>query len=150
MSAADCFADAVSPVIARAGSGWQTVLADLSMILFMVTASALRERPPPPDPVRPVILPALGEPVALWRQGAGAPSLNGWIASVAPDPRLRLTIIAEPMAQAEALALAKTAERPARVVIEPGAEGISAALTFDLPIPVAQPLPRKITKESER
>ena len=30
---------------ARAGSGWQTVLADLSLILFIVMASAVNETP---------------------------------------------------------------------------------------------------------
>lgn len=35
-------------MIARAGSGWQTVLADLSLILFMVTAAAVQDAPAVP------------------------------------------------------------------------------------------------------
>ena len=51
------------------GSGWQTVLADLSMILFMVTAAGVSQSPPepPPSAAQPPQTPALGEPVALWR-----------------------------------------------------------------------------------
>lgn len=125
-------------MIARMGSGWQTVLADLSMILFMVTAAGVSQSPPDPPPDRspaaalPLRAPALGEPVALWRGGAGAPALGEWLARH-PDPRLRLTIVA-PAVQAEAaLALARAAGRPARVVLEPGGEGQPlAALTYDL------------------
>ena len=71
-------------------SSWQTILADLSLILFMVTASALanssdgplgsdqdqparphaKARPLPP----PQIIPALrAEPVGVWRL-----CCNGW------------------------------------------------------------------------
>lgn len=119
-------------MIARMDSGWQTVLADLSLILFMVTASALGEvenRPPPAAPQKPV-LPALGEPVALWRQAPGSPSLTEWLAR-ANDPRLRLTIMAAPEQAQAALDLAAGAGRPARILIEPGSDGVVAALTFD-------------------
>ncbi|HNN54797.1 MAG TPA: hypothetical protein PKG84_00505 [Novosphingobium sp.] len=121
-------------MIARMGSGWQTVLADLSMILFMVTAAGVSQSPPEPPPTaaQPPQTPALGEPVALWRDETGAPTLGQWLA-LHPDPRLRLTIIA-PAEQAEAaLALAHEAGRPARVVLEPGRTGLPlAALTYDL------------------
>ena len=42
-------------MIARVGSGWQTVLADLALILFMVTASAVSQAQddPPPEPGAP-------------------------------------------------------------------------------------------------
>ncbi len=128
-------------MIARMGSGWQTVLADLSMILFMVTAAGVSQSPPDPSPpaTLPPQAPALGEPVALWRGGAGAPALSEWLARHS-DPRLRLTIVA-PAVQAEAaLALARAAGRPARIVLEPGGEGPPlAALTYDLG-ETAQPL----------
>ena len=63
-------------MIARAGSGWQTVLADLSLILFMITAAAASELPTAPVSKHAVpVLPALGEPVAVWRAGPDAPSL---------------------------------------------------------------------------
>lgn len=133
-------------MIARAGSGWQTVLADLSLILFMVMASAVNEAPasaPPP----PAMLPALGDPVALWRAGAGSPPLKDWLASAAPDPRLRLTIMA-PLTEAEAaLTLAAEAGRPARILIDPAATGLIAALTYDQPPPLAQGLQSEPAKE---
>jgi hypothetical protein len=135
-------------MIVRAGSGWQTVLADLSLILFMVTASAVNQAPvsaPPP----PAVLPALGDPVALWRAEAGAPSLKDWLASAGPDPRLRLTIMA-PAAEAEAaLMLAAQAGRPARILIEPGATALIAALTYDQPPLLAQGLQPPLPKETK-
>ncbi len=140
-------------MIARAGSGWQTVLADLSLILFMVTASAVSQAPPDPPPAaaarpEPAVLPALGEPVALWRAGQGAPALAEWLAASAPDPRLRLTIMAAPDQAPAALDLARNAGRPARVLIEPGATGIVAALTYDQAL--AQGLQGSPAKETAR
>ncbi len=135
-------------MIARAGSGWQTVLADLSLILFMVSASAVSQAPPSAPPAI-TALPALGDPVALWRAGAGAPPLKDWLASVVPDPRLRLTIMAAPADAAAALALAAQAGRPARVLIEPGAGGLIAALTYDQAAPLlAQGLQNEPQKET--
>jgi len=136
-------------MIARAGSGWQTVLADLSLILFMVTASAVSQAPPAvPSRPEPAVLPALGEPVALWRAGQGAPALAEWLAASAPDPRLRLTIMAAPDQAPAALNLARNAGRPARVLIEPGATGIVAALTYDQAL--AQGLQGSPAKENAR
>lgn len=123
-------------MIGRSASSWQTVLADLSLILFMVTASALGDAPsakpppPPPVPAQPAV-PALGEPVALWRDAPGAPPLKQWLAQSAADPRLRLTILAAPEQGQRALALAAGAGRPARIVLEPGRSGVEAALVYD-------------------
>ncbi|MFM5924014.1 MAG: hypothetical protein ACKOPG_07515 [Novosphingobium sp.] len=132
-------------MIARMGSGWQTVLADLSLILFMVTASAVSQTPAVPGQARPV-LPALGEPAAVWRQAAGAPPLASWLAA-SPDPRLRLTIVAAPAEAAAALKLAGAAGRPARVLVEPEASGIAATLTYDKAVPLAHGLQRGPAKE---
>ncbi|WP_428331786.1 hypothetical protein [Novosphingobium sp.] len=99
-------------MIARmASTGWQTILADLSLILFMVTASALANAPDGPlgpagDPLpashprapgpapKPAPIAALvhAEPIGVWRAAAGAPPLGQWLHDVARDPRLRLTI----------------------------------------------------------
>lgn len=141
-------------MIGRSASSWQTVLADLSLILFMVTASALGDAPeantPPPPPSVPVqpAIPALGEPVALWREAAGAPALGDWLAQSANDPRLRLTILAAPEQAARALALAATSPRPARIVLEPGRSGVEAALVYDQGEPLAQGLQNKPAKEN--
>ncbi len=122
-------------MIARMGSGWQTVLADLSLILFMVTATALSDSPakaPPPAPPAPLALPALGEPVAVWRSEPGGPSLEDWLASQTADPRQRLTLVAAPVDGPSMLDRAARLARPARVLIEPGLSGPPyAALTFD-------------------
>lgn len=139
-------------MIVRAGSGWQTVLADLSLILFMIMASAVNEAPAaaPIAAPTPNVLPALGDPVALWRQAPGAPPLRDWLASAAPDPRLRLTIIAPPAEAEAALALSASASRPARVLIEPGSNGVVAALTYDQAAPLAQGLQPVTAKENSR
>lgn len=141
-------------MIARAvGVGWQTILADLSLILFMVTASALANAPdgplgtedaPPPPHVapRPAVAPLpRTEPVGVWRPGAGVPALPQWLNEVAGDPRLRLTITVHyapggrDAALREAAALDRAAGAhgdTARIVVEPGQPaGASAALGYD-------------------
>jgi hypothetical protein len=121
-------------MITRAGSGWQTVLADLSLILFMTTAAVVAEPPAPaapPSRAAPA-LPALGEPVAVWSGVPGGPALKDWLAQTASDPRLRLTILASPAEADTALRLAAGAGRAARVLIEPEASGPPlATLTYD-------------------
>jgi hypothetical protein len=121
-------------MIARSGSGWQTVLADLSLILFMTTAAVVAEPPAPtaPPPRAAPTLPALGEPVAVWSAVPGGPTLGDWLAQTAQDPRLRLTIVASPAEADTALRLAAGAGRAARVLIEPEASGpLLATLTYD-------------------
>lgn len=129
-------------MIARAGSGWQTVLADLSLILFMVTAAAVNDAPvlPPSAASAPTAPPALGDPVAVWR-GADAGELARWLKTQPADPRQRLTIVAPPAAAALALDMARGAGRPARVVIEPDGQGTPfATLTYDQSAGLAQAL----------
>lgn len=119
-------------MIAQVGSGWQTVLADLSLILFMTTAAAVSEAPAEAPLVQQVRLPVLAEPVAVWRGGRGAPTLNAWLAEAAVDQRLRLTLVAAPKDAPATLALAAAAQRPARVLIEPDLVGLPyATLTYD-------------------
>lgn len=135
------------------GSGWQVVLADLSMILFMITAAAVADAPPEPQAkpaARPVTgVPALGEPVAQWRAGAGSPPLGEWLRAESADPRLRLTIMASLDDAPAALALAREAGRPARVVLDAQGGGPPlAALTYDQGEPA--PVPTKLSKETLR
>lgn len=133
---------------ARAGTGWQYVMTDLSMILFMITAAAVSDAPPPavprpvPVPVRgPLAAPALGEPIAVWRGGAGAPPLGRWLAMQPADPRQRLTIVGSAKAAGEALQLAAEAGRPARVLLETEApDAPFATLTYDQSPDMARPL----------
>lgn len=134
-------------MIARAGSGWQTVLADLSLILFMVSAAAAAQAGPDEQAPTPLTVPALGDPVAVWRGGGVGVSLAHWLAGQAEDRRQRLTIIVPyqtdaTSAAAAAVALAGSVGRPARILIEPGAAGEAyAVLTYDTalpPIPLVQ------------
>ena len=138
-------------MIARSGSGWQTVLADLSLILFMITAAAVSEGPakPAPPPAQPLlVLPALGEPVAVWRAAPDAPDLRVWLAQNAADPRLRVTIIAPDTAAEAALELSKSAGRSARVLLEPGVSGTPmVTLTYDQAV-LARGLREPAAKES--
>ena len=139
-------------MIARAGSGWQTVLADLSLILFMTTSAALSEAPAdsaPAPPPRSASLPALAQPVAVWSPARGGPSLAQWLGAAGGDPRLRLTILASTSASAEALALTVSAGRPARVVLEPDHSGpVQAMLGYDQS-GLAQTLQRDLRLESK-
>jgi len=126
-------------MIVRAGTGWQYLLADLSLILFLVTAAALSQAPSGSGtaPVSPQ-----GEPLAFYRVEAGAPPLGRWLQDQSPDARQQLTIVAQyaPGRQAEALSRAETLAREAgaagadaRIVIEPGAGGVTASLAYDVP-----------------
>lgn len=145
-------------MMARAGSGWQYILADLSLILFMVTAAALASAEDAPQPApRPAAsgpaavadaqpVSAQGEVLALYRAAPGAPPLGRWLRDQAADPRQQLTIVAQyrPGDQAAALrqagALAADAGEAglrARIIIEPGQGGTTAALAFDVAQPVA-------------
>lgn len=135
---------------------WQTILADLAMILFMITAAALANAPdwpmaplapgaeksvPPPHKAPPPAPSLRGEPVGVWRDGPGAPELAAWLAQQGRDPRLRVSILVrhakgqERAALAEAEALVQAAgprAAGARIVIEAGAEaGASVVLAYD-------------------
>ena len=131
-------------MIARAGSGWQTLLADLSIILFMVTAATLsqsREGGAKEGGANatPTASPR-GEPLAVYRAGAGAPPLSHWLTSQSPDSRQQLSIVAhygqgkQQVALTEASALlaeAGHAGLAARLVVEPGEGGTVATLAYD-------------------
>jgi len=124
-------------VSGRAVYGWQTSLADLSLILFLVAAAAVdrqRGAASAPSPQ--------AEPLAVYVAGPGAPPLVEWLAAQETDPRQQLTITArygpEPGAQRraveEAMALVEQVHAPAggaRVVVEPGAGPTRAVLAFD-------------------
>lgn len=90
----------------------------------------------------------LGEPVALWREGVGAPPLGEWLARSGSDPRLRLTILAAPDQAARALSLAASSQRPARIVLDAGRSGVEAALTYDQGEALAQALQKGPAKET--
>ncbi|GGB93573.1 hypothetical protein GCM10011494_09980 [Novosphingobium endophyticum] len=142
---------------ARAG-GWQTALADLSLILFMVTAAAVGQQLPATresremDPGHAVSAPPLqAEPLAVYVDAPGAPPLADWLDQQAVDPRQQLTVTARygpaPGAQERALATAVRLVREAgraghaaRIVIEPGEGPSRVVIAFDSSGEVAQGL----------
>ncbi|MDE2405417.1 MAG: hypothetical protein KGM17_12185 [Sphingomonadales bacterium] len=133
---------------ARPMIGWQTLLADLSLILFMVTAAAVDASPDEPRPAAPrapIARPAeapRSEPIAVWRANGAAPPLGRWLREQSPDPRQQLTIAvhyaggaaALPAALARAATLGREAQAhdvAARVLVEPGADDVVATLAYD-------------------
>ncbi|MCX7863955.1 MAG: hypothetical protein N2423_02785 [Novosphingobium sp.] len=128
----------------RFGPGWQTILADLALILFMVAASALPDaRSSMPLAAEQAARPSeLAQPLAVWRAASGAPSLQQWLAEQPADSRQQLTIRAyylkgeEAAAAARAVELARQAGKAGalgRIVIEPGNGESTAELSFDGP-----------------
>lgn len=131
----------------RVGTGWQTIIADLSMILFMLTASAVAHQGPkaPARPASAAAAPqalvqpgARSEPVAVWIAGEGAPPLREWLAQQPRDSRQQVTITASyaPGALNAALAQAQSLAREAgdaRVVVEPGSPGTRVVIGYDAP-----------------
>jgi len=122
--------------------GWQTSLADLSLILFMLCAAALHDRPAAPK--SEIRASPRSEPLAVYDAAPDAPRLAEWLDQQAADPRQQLTITtrygSQPGAREAALReaarlLAEAGEtgRSARVVIEPGAGPARVALAYDMP-----------------
>lgn len=107
------------------------MLADLSLILFMVSAAAIGEDQAPssaaPAPRAKVSAPPQGEPLALWRDGGGAPPLGQWLAMQQADARQQLTLTLRypPRQQAEAL------ERAGEVLRSAGAAGSRARVMLE-------------------
>ena len=147
-------------MIARAGSGWQTLLADLSIILFMVTAATLSQSKDGRamqggGVVEPPKASTRSEPLAVYRSGAAAPPLGQWLAAQSPDPRQQLSIVAHYPAGKQQAALAEAAAllaqagasgSTARLVVEPGEGGTVATLAYDAASAgLAQGLQRKPT-----
>ncbi len=140
---------------ARAGHGWQLIFADLALILFLLTLSALpaaeaesgrrladseaSERDARGMP-RPEVAPAQ----ALYRAVPGGPGLGAWLAAQQPDPRTTLTIFAthragdeaQAWARAEALAAeARAAGTRVRTIITAGdTPDLYASLAYDEPV----------------
>lgn len=127
-------------MIARSGSGWQTVLADLALILFMVTAAVLVDSGEGSANLAPN---EWGEPIAYFSQeGSGSPPIGQWLAQQPLDQHQQLTILVryeeegrnDALAQAHDLASgAARSGLPVRIIVEPGPTGASAVLAYDRP-----------------
>lgn len=122
----------------RLSNGWYVMLADLALILFMVTAQAVHEGDTVPVAGNP--LPAEATPIGIYRPGNGAPDLRQWLAAAGRDERMRLTVIARhtgddsAAAARAAAALAHDAGEGsrARIVVEPAdKDEVLAVLAYD-------------------
>ncbi|MEM1196902.1 MAG: hypothetical protein AAGH57_12420 [Pseudomonadota bacterium] len=147
------------PSLSRSPASWQLILADLALILFLMTAAALTggEKPdgaPVSDRAQPDPLPpgAVAPAQALYRAGPGLPTLAEWLLQQPRDPRAALTIVAQhpetetaggrvneeaERAWADARAMAATASAMgirSRVIIRSGASyDVHASLAYDQP-----------------
>ncbi|OYW44833.1 MAG: hypothetical protein B7Z08_02030 [Sphingomonadales bacterium 32-68-7] len=121
------------------GHGWAITLADLAIILFMLTAADLANSGGPAPAASASV--ATAEPIAVYRPGNGAPPLAAWLASQPDDPRQQLTILVrhdgrgddDAIAQGLALsAQAGAAGRAARLIIEHSdRDEVAATLGYD-------------------
>lgn len=136
----------------RAGPGLQLVLADLALILFLLTLSALpaaeaeggqklADRDAREKDTRLALRPEIAAAQALFRPVAGGPDIAEWLASQPHDPRTTLTVFARyrPGGEAEAWKAAKalasaaqTSGVPVRTIITAGTEAdLYASLAYD-------------------
>lgn len=118
----------------RGLTGWQTSLADLSLILFAVVAASYRGDPaeeavPRPEEVEQALDVALGQPMAVFRPGGDA-DLTRWLSAQELDEGALATVIVRhrsgsaARAASEAARLADEIERAghhARLVVETSA-----------------------------
>jgi hypothetical protein len=121
------------------GMGWQTTMADLALILFIVAAAGVHASQQRTELERQ--LPRSEAPLAVYRAGEGAPPLRSWLEQQAPDDRQQLTITVHypkgnPGAAAgRAVELARqagAAGHSARIVLEEGQGGEEqVVLAFD-------------------
>lgn len=136
--------------LARTTSSWQIILADLALILFLVTAAALSAGHGigPGAGARATTDPAIraaeqAPAQALYRAGPGLPTLAQWLEAQPRDPRAALTIVAEhapgeeEAAWSDARTMAATAHAlgvRSRVIIrESDHSAIHASLAYDQP-----------------
>ena len=141
---------------ARSRQNWQTSLADLSLVLFLITAAAVSRHPakaakpsssfaasPSPAAVSAAPSPQ-SEPLSVYVAEPGAPPLAQWLGQQFADSRQQLTITvrygAAPGSQVRALAAAARIlteagahGRAARLVVEPGGGPARAVLAYDVP-----------------
>jgi len=122
----------------RIAGGWQTTLADLALILFIVSVAGLQAGD---DEHAEPVVPAQGQPLGIYIPSEGTASLREWLAEQAPDPRQRLTVVARyRVGEAEAAARraldlasqAAAAGHGARIVLEQSeSTGLVASLAYD-------------------
>jgi hypothetical protein len=139
-------------VLSRSGPSWQVILADLALILFLLTLAALpaaeaetgqklADREARAKDARALINPEIAAAQALFRPVAGGPTVAEWLAAQPHDPRTTLTVFVrhrpgeEAAAWATAKALAGDAQAggvAVRTIITAGDEAdVYASLAYD-------------------
>lgn len=130
-------------MIIRYAQSWQLILADLALILFLLTLSALAVEEGIERKEEGIDTPQVAAALALFRPDARGPSLSQWLAERPADGRATLTVFAR-FAESErdqiwrrAEALAREASDsgfPVRVVITRAqSSDIYASLAYDAP-----------------
>lgn len=126
----------------RGHQGWQLVLADLALILFLVTLTALVNTDADQAGNRLATRAThLAPAQALYRPTARGPSLSEWLSEQPRDPRATVTIIAQHSGDDKELmwdnaqmmaASASQSDVPVRVVITTGEQSdLYASLAYD-------------------
>jgi len=122
--------------------GWAVTLADLVIILFMITAADLANADVAKSEIEGVeATVAMAEPVAIYRPNGASMPLDAWLETLPDDPRQRLTILVRhngtnmdgALAQGVALsALADKAGMQARMIVEQSEHpDVAAILAYD-------------------
>lgn len=139
-------------MIAGRAPSWQLILADLALILFLVTLSALANEASNGtghvySTAEKTQKPEIAASQALFRATALGPTLAEWLREQSADPRATLTIFAQhtPADQTviweQAQALAGNAEEvgfAVRVVIKQApSSDVYASLAYDAPTAVS-------------
>lgn len=151
-------------MIGTSNTGWLTTLADLSIILFMLTAADLSNAQIDRDRnVATMKAVVTAEPVAIYRPEPGIMPFGEWLATQPVDNRQRVTVLIrhtgadEQRLIAEGLKLAAPAEQagksPRMIVERAERADVVAMLTYDAaPEPLAHNLleqaDQEIPKES--
>jgi len=127
----------------RAGAGWQLLLADLAMILFVVALASISTPGGSGSEGSERENTEIAAAQALFREMPGGPSLARWLAERPADPRATLTIFAhhrgtdEAQIWEQARALASAAARQGyetRILISRGGKSdVYASLAYDAP-----------------
>ncbi len=136
-------------MITRRAQAWQLILADLALILFLVTLTALASETSQDqsdsvsDQTRDLSTPSpqIAQSQALYRSSSLGPSLEEWLSEQPVDPRATLTIFAQhtdndrPVIWAQAQTLSDSASDKGfavRVVItRDDVSDIYASLAYD-------------------
>lgn len=148
----------VSKAPPYAHGGWQLILADLALILFLMTLSALpaaeaesgqrlADTEASERNARGLPRPEVAAAQAIYRAVPGGPGLGVWLAAQPRDPRATVTIFAvhakggeaKAWARAEALAAeAREGGTRVRTIITAGeTEELYASLAYDEQMPKA-------------